>query len=114
MHAIWLLLIVRIGVIVDTTAVHAPSPIQQTTYGTVQNEPGEDEVGSPPVKVLQQHRGKGCERERPEPRPADSDARSQRPLGLEVVTDTYHSRKVDQAETNAWNTRAPVQQCLVS
>lgn len=106
MHAILLLLIVRIGVTVDTRAVHEPRPIQQTTYGTVENEPGEDEVGPPPVEVLQQHRGKGCKRERPEPRSADGDARSQRPLSLEVVTDTYHSRKVDQAETNAWNKKS--------
>jgi hypothetical protein len=114
MHAILLLLIVRTGVIVDTTAVHAPRPTEQTTYGTVENQPREDEVGAPPVEVLQQHCGKGCERERPKPRAADGDARSQRPLGLEVVTDTYHSRKVDQAETDACNKRDPVQPCLVS
>lgn len=70
------------------------------THGAVEDESSQDEVGSFPAELVQQHRGQRGEGEGAEPGPAHCDACGQRPLRLEVVTHADHGRKVDQTEAD--------------
>ena len=78
-----------------------PTARMETSYGAVENESGQDEIGALPVKVVEQELGEWCEDEGSEAWSADGDAGGEGALLLKVIADRHDGRQVDQSEADA-------------
>ena len=70
------------------------------SYGAVEDDAGQDEICSFPVKVFQQKSSQGGEDERTKSGSADGDASGQSSLLLKVVADGNDGRQVDETKAD--------------